>query len=128
MAFGVIQALQEAGESHKKVIGIDALPGEGNGLSEIVNGTLFASMIYPTGGTEAIRTAMAILQRKPYKRDNILGTIVINQDNAGLMMLQSNKIQEQQEDIDKRQKLIVEQNKIRSEEHTSELQSREKLV
>lgn len=119
MAFGVIQALQEAGESHKKVIGIDALPGEGNGLSEIVNGTLFASMLYPTGGTEAIRTAMAILQRKPYKRDNILGTIVINQDNAGLMMLQSNKIQEQQEDIDKRQKLIVEQNKIYRDQQTT---------
>lgn len=119
MAFGVIQALREAGENHKRVIGIDALPGEGNGLSEIVNGTLFASMLYPTGGTEAIRTAMAILQRKPYKRDNILGTVVINQDNAGLMMLQSNKIQEQQEDIDKRQELIVEQNKIYRNQQTT---------
>src|SRR5690606_29218589 len=119
MVFGVIQALREACENHKRIIGIDALPGEGNGLSEIVNGTLFASMLYPTGGTEAIRTAMAILQRKPYKRDNILGTVVINQDNAGLMMLQSNKIQEQQEDIDKRQELIVEQNKIYRNQQTT---------
>jgi len=119
MAFGVTQALEEVGENNKKVIGIDALPGEGNGLEAIVNKTLFASMLYPTGGTEAIRTAMAILQRKPYKRDNILGTVVINQDNAGLMMLQSNKIQEQQIDIDKRQQLIVEQKKIyRSQKET----------
>lgn len=119
MAFGVTQALQEAGENNKRVIGIDALPGVGNGLVEIVNGTLFASMLYPTGGTEAIRTAMAILQRKPYKRDNILGTVVINYDNAELLMLQSDKIREQQEDIDKRQELIVEQNKIYRDQRTT---------
>src|SRR5690606_41859446 len=118
MAFGVIQALREAGENHKSVVGIDALPGEGNGLSEIVNGKLVASMLYPTGGTAAIRTAMAIFQRKPYKRDNILGTDVINQDNAGLMMLHSNKTQEQQEDIDKRHELIVQQNSIYRDQQT----------
>lgn len=112
MAFGVKDALQEIGENKKRVIGIDALPGEGNGLEAIVHGNLFASLLYPTGGTEAIRTAMAILQLKPYKRDNLLGTLVIDQDNAGLMLLQSNKIQQQQHDIDKRQELINTQNKI----------------
>lgn len=119
MAFGVMQALREADVNDKKVIGIDALPGEGNGLEGIVDGTLFASMLYPTGGTEAVRTAIAILQRQPYKRDNILGTVVIDRDNAGLMMLQSNKIQEQQKDIDKRQELIVEQNKIYRNQKTT---------
>ncbi|MBE8713033.1 substrate-binding domain-containing protein [Sphingobacterium hungaricum] len=109
MALGVKQALDEQGIDRIKIVGVDALPGAGNGLEEIMKGNLYASMLYPTGGTEAIRTAMAILNKQPYKRENILGTLVINKENAGLMILQSNKIQEQQKDIDKRQELIVEQ-------------------
>ncbi|TJZ63019.1 response regulator [Sphingobacterium olei] len=119
MALGVRQALDESGPHDIKIIGVDALPGPDNGLEEITKGTLFASMLYPTGGTEAIRTAIAILEKKPYKRENILGTLVINKENAGLMALQSNKIQEQQEDIDKRQQLIIEQNEIYQSQKTT---------
>lgn len=119
MAFGAIQALRENGNDKKKIIGIDALPGAKNGLEEIANGTLYASMLYPTGGTEAIRTAIAILEKTPYKRENILGTLVINKENANLMMLQSNKIQEQQKDIDKRQEFIVKQNQIYNNQKTT---------
>jgi len=112
MAIGVREALAEPGVPGPKIIGVDALPGGGNGLEEIIQGRLFASMLYPTGGTEAIRTAIAILEKRPYKRENILGTLVINGENAEPMVLQSNKIREQQQDIDKRQKLIAEQAKI----------------
>lgn len=109
MALGVKQALDEQGIDRIKIVGVDALPGAGNGLEGIMKDNLYASMLYPTGGTEAIRTAMAVLNKQPYKRENILGTLVIDKENAGLMILQSKKIQEQQKDIDKRQELIVEQ-------------------
>ena len=112
MALGVNQALSDQHGEMPKIIGVDALPGAGNGLEEITKGTLYASMLYPTGGTDAIRTAIAILNRMPYNRENILGTLVINKENAGIMALQSNKIQEQQKDIDKRQELLNEQNRI----------------
>ena len=119
MAFGTIQALKEAGINNKKVIGVDALSGTGNGLENIANGTLYASMFYPTGGTEAVRTAISILEQKPYIRENILKTLVINKENASLMILQSNKIKEQQKDIDKRQDLIVRQYKIYNSQKTT---------
>ncbi len=112
MATGVQQAYAEAGYADRKILGIDALPGVGNGLEAVTQGMLYASMLYPTGGAEAIRTAIAILEKKPFTRDNILGTLVIDQTNAALMALQSQKIKEQQEDIDKRQQLIAAQQEI----------------
>ncbi len=112
MAKGIQQAYAEAGYPDRKIVGIDALPGAGNGLEAVTDGILYASMLYPTGGAEAIRTAIAILEKKPFTRDNILGTLVIDQANAALMGLQSQKIKDQQEDIDKRQQLIAVQQEI----------------
>jgi len=113
MAMGVKKALDEA-QSKKdiKIIGVDALPGPGNGLEQIMQGHMYASMLYPTGGTEAIRIALAIINNQPYKRENILATSVIDKTNAELLALQSHKIQQQQIDIDKRQEFITEQNRI----------------
>lgn len=118
MAMGIQQALRENGFVHQKIIGVDALAGPANGLQQIQEGQLFASLLYPTGGAEAIRTAIAILEKKPYVRDNILQTAVIDKENAELMILQSAKIQEQQLDIDKRQALIAEQQKIYQSQQT----------
>lgn len=113
MALGVRESLTQFGQGNNTIIiGVDALPGPGNGLEQINNNHIQASMLYPTGGAEAIRTAVAILQKKPYQRDNLLGTLVIDSNNSQLMTLQSDKIQDQQADIDKQQALITEQNKI----------------
>ncbi len=94
------------------IIGVDALPGKNNGLEQISNGKMNASILYPTGGTESIRTAISIINKLPYNRDNILGTLVIDKTNAKLLEMQYNKIKDQQNDIDKRQQLIIEQTKI----------------
>ena len=113
MAMGVKKALDEAQlQKDIKIIGVDALPGPGNGLEQIIQGHMYASMLYPTGGTEAIRTALAIIHNQPYRRENILATAVIDRTNAELLALQSQKIQQQQVDIDKRQEFITEQNRI----------------
>ncbi|WP_343563961.1 substrate-binding domain-containing protein [Sphingobacterium sp.] len=113
MAMGVKKALDEVQlQKEIKIIGVDALPGPGNGLEQIMQGHMYASMLYPTGGTEAIRTALAIINNQHYKRENILATAVIDRTNAELLALQSQKIQQQQADIDKRQEFITEQNRI----------------
>ncbi|WP_084823180.1 substrate-binding domain-containing protein [Sphingobacterium sp. Ag1] len=113
MAMGVKKALDEAQiKKDIKIIGVDALPGPGNGLEQIIQGKMFASILYPTGGAEAIRTALAIINHQNYRRENILATSVIDKTNAELLALQSDKIKQQQLDIDKRQEFITEQNKI----------------
>jgi len=113
MALGTYQALQKLSPEHSiDIVGVDALPGENNGLDQVANGVLNASMLYPTGGKEAIRTALAILNKQPYQRENILNTMVINSTNVQLMKMQADKISNQQQDIDKQQALLAEQKQI----------------
>ena len=113
MALGTYQALQEAiPDNDIKIVGVDALPGDRNGLQFVADRMLDASMLYPTGGKECIQTAMAILQDRPYQRENILGSLVVDSANVQLMKLQADKIIDQQADIDEQQQLFAEQQRI----------------
>jgi signal transduction histidine kinase/AraC-like DNA-binding protein len=95
-----------------KFIGVDALPGSGGGLQLVDEKTLDASVVYPTGGKEAIVTAFKILNKEPFSRENILESQVIDSSNVQLMKMQWNKINSQQNDILKQQALIQEQKEI----------------
>jgi signal transduction histidine kinase/DNA-binding response OmpR family regulator len=95
-----------------KVYGVDALPGNGGGLQMVANKTINASVLYPTGGKEAIMTAFRILNREPFARENILQSLVIDSTNVKLMQLQWNKIESQQKDIEKQQSLLADQQAI----------------
>lgn len=113
MAKGSYTALQHSYPGNRiKIVGVDALPGKENGLEQIANGHITASMLYPAGGVEAIRTAVAILKKRPYKRENLLYTLVIDSNNVQLMRMQAEKIDSQQQDIDKQQALLKEQQSI----------------
>src|SRR5690606_219747 len=113
MALGTYRALNETWPgNHIKIVGVDALPGNNNGLQFVAEGILDASMLYPTGGKECIQTALAILNDQPYQRENILGTLVVDASNVQLMKLQTDKIISQQADIDKQQQLFTEQQRI----------------
>jgi len=81
-------------------VGIDGIPGTGQGIQAVEEGILDASMLYPTGGSEAIRVALAILNNLPYDKNNKLQTIVINEDNARILHLQMKKIESLQGNID----------------------------
>ncbi len=120
MALGIQEVLKQTDTTAKKiVIGVDALSGPGNGLEQVIKGNLQASMLYPTGGAEAIRTAAAILEKEQYQRDNILSTLVIDSSNANLLAMQAKKIEIQQEDIDRQQHLIAEQSQIYNNQKTT---------
>ncbi|MNX33121.1 Sensor histidine kinase TodS [compost metagenome] len=92
-----------------KIIGVDALPGKGAGLEMVSSGVIDASILYPTGGKEAINTAFKILNKEPFLKENTLTSLVIDPSNVELMKLQWNKIRSQQKDIERQQTLLDEQ-------------------
>lgn len=82
-------------------VGIDGIPGTGRGIQAVEDGVLNASLLYPTGGAEAIRLALSILNNLPFEKQNDLHTIVINNDNARILHNQMKKVNSLQESIDK---------------------------
>jgi signal transduction histidine kinase/DNA-binding response OmpR family regulator len=110
LAFGAFKVCKKLGISERiKIIGVDGLPGENGGIELVEKGILKATILYPTGGVEAIQTAVNILTNKPYKKETDLSTTIIDSTNVRIMRLQNEKVLSQQEDIDKRQKKIEEQ-------------------
>lgn len=119
MADGVKEVLQRLLLSKKiKVIGVDALAGNGGGLDMVYNRTIDASLLYPTGGREAIITAFKILNKEPYRRENVLQSLVIDSTNVQLMKMQVSKINSQQNDILRQRTLLAEQATIYKSQQT----------
>jgi ribose transport system substrate-binding protein len=72
-AHGAYLAAKEAGrEKEMKFVGIDALPHEG--ILYVRQGILDVTFQYPTGGAEAIQTALDLLAGKPAPKKIVLGT------------------------------------------------------
>ncbi|WP_243732229.1 substrate-binding domain-containing protein [Pedobacter duraquae] len=110
MASAAKQVLKTLGISNKiKIIGVDALPGQGGGLEMIDSKIINASILYPTGGKEAIATAFQILTKAPFNKENILQSVVIDSSNVKLMKIQWDKVSSQQKDIERQQTVLQEQ-------------------
>jgi signal transduction histidine kinase/AraC-like DNA-binding protein/ABC-type xylose transport system substrate-binding protein len=110
IALEVYKICKQAGVEKKiKIIGVDGLPSDSLGMGMVANKFLAATVMYPTGGQEAIITALKILEHKPYHKENLLATSIIDSNNVRIMRLQNNKAVAQQQDIDKRQQKIEEQ-------------------
>ena len=95
-----------------KIIGIDGLPTEGGGLDMVANKQITSTILYPTGGQEAIQTAINILEGNPYQKENHLITTVIDSSNVRIMRQQNNKVIAQQKDIDIKQQQIEQKDLI----------------
>jgi signal transduction histidine kinase/DNA-binding response OmpR family regulator len=96
-------------DKNYKIIGVDGLPVDTLGMGMVANKFISATVLYPTGGQEAIMTSLNILEKKPFRKENPLTTTVIDSTNVRIMMLQHEKMLAQEKDIDKRQKRIEEQ-------------------
>jgi signal transduction histidine kinase/DNA-binding response OmpR family regulator len=103
-AYPIIQ--QQGRADSMFLLGIDGIPGTGRGIQAVEDGILDASMLYPTGGSEAIRLAKAILEGLPFKKENTLETIVINKTNATILHNQMKKVFSLQESIDEQVALL----------------------
>jgi signal transduction histidine kinase/DNA-binding response OmpR family regulator len=89
-----------------RIIGVDGLAGPGNGLQLVEDGVLNATMLYPTGGEEAIRTALHILRHEPFEKENMLETMVIDSANVGPMRAQTEQLALQQHDLRRQQQQL----------------------
>ncbi len=82
-AHGAYMAASQEGKGREKqikFIGIDALPTEG--VKYVKDGVLTATFQYPTGGKEAIETALKVLNKQPFEKTVTLGTRIFTKDNA----------------------------------------------
>lgn len=61
MAYGAHLALEKLGISGIRLVGLDGFPGENGGLQLVEQGVIDATVTCPTGGTEAIRYAVDII-------------------------------------------------------------------
>jgi len=80
-AHGAYLAAKAAGrEKSMLLVGIDALPHEG--VAYVKQGILSATFQYPTGGAEAIETALKILKGESVPKQITLGSRLFTKENA----------------------------------------------
>ena len=101
IAPGAYRAAKKVGrEKEMLFVGIDALPGKGNGLELVLDSVLNATFIYPTNGDKVMQLAMNILEKKPYPRETVMNTAVVDHTNAHVMQLQTTHIAELDQKIE----------------------------
>ena len=90
MAAGAHDAAADRGrEDEMLFVGVDAIAGEGLGLDMVRKGVLDATFIYPTGGDKVVQAAMAALEKRPFPRETLLSTALVNGNNARIMQMQT---------------------------------------
>jgi ABC-type sugar transport system, periplasmic component len=78
-AHGAYLAAKAAGrEGEMKFVGVDALPQEGQ--MYVKQGLLDATFLYPTGGKEAVETAMKILKGEEVEKKIVLPTQIFTKE------------------------------------------------
>jgi len=97
MALGAWETAKELGLENKiKFVGVDALNTPNGGIELVKKGILQATILYPTGGNEALRLALKIYNKEPVTKNNLLNTIVIDRINAEIIESQLDKVDQQQ--------------------------------
>lgn len=82
-AHGAYLAAKQAGREKEMIfVGIDALPQEG--VAYVKEGILDATFQYPTGGAEAIDTALKILTGEKVPKDITLGSRLFDKETVDL--------------------------------------------
>lgn len=97
-------------DSQAITIGIDGLPGENGGLQLVANGDLDISLLYPTGGEEAIETAIRVLEGKSVRKQIELPTVIIDEKNCDNLLAHAQKLKRQQKQVDTFDGLLAERN------------------
>ncbi|MFV8341629.1 substrate-binding domain-containing protein [Flavobacterium sp. XS2P39] len=104
-------AKQKKREKKIKFIGVDGINGPNGGIQLVKDGVLESTVLYPTGGSEAIKLALRIVGKEIVPKNNKLNTLLIDSLNADIMSNQFDKITIQQSDIEQQQSIIKNQEK-----------------
>jgi ABC-type sugar transport system substrate-binding protein/DNA-binding response OmpR family regulator/nitrogen-specific signal transduction histidine kinase len=116
MAEGAYEVYRNSKGTQPAIIGVDGLPDAG---MQFVSGKIItATMLYPTGGEEAIRTALKILNKERFIKENILQTTVIDSTNVRIMQMQAAKTDSQQQQIERQTSMLQEQKRIYNNQRT----------
>lgn len=107
LALKIAGLYKSKGIGAPRIIGVDGLPGKDGGMELVANKTITATMFYPTGGEEAIRTAMKILNKESFRKENNLQTTVIDSTTVRYMQLQADKLTSQQQSIERQQDMLL---------------------
>lgn len=117
MALSAWETLRQMGlENNIKIIGVDALNTPNGGIDLVKKGVLTASILYPTGGNEALKLALRIHNKESFPKNNLLSTIVIDRTNAEIIENQLDKVDQQQNVIEQQLEAI----KIQEQEYASQ--------
>lgn len=112
MAYSMYQYCRDKNIPNVRFIGVDASPYPDAGIDLVSRGVLSASLLYPSGGKEAISMAANILAGGKAPRQTLLQTVLIDSSNVKLMRLQIDKIQAQHQEIEQQQSLLQEQRRL----------------
>lgn len=119
MALGAYEVLNKYNPVRNvRIIGVDGLPGPGGGMKMVSDRIITATLLYPTGGEEAIQVAARILNKEDVKKDNYLQTSVVDSTNVRLLSLQAGKLLSQQQEIERQQTVLSEQKRIYNNQRT----------
>ncbi|WP_338647392.1 substrate-binding domain-containing protein [Flavobacterium sp. KS-LB2] len=99
----------EKAKNKIKFIGVDGVNGPNGGIQLVKDGVLESTVLYPTGGSEAIKLALKIANNEIVPKNNKLNTILIDSVNADIMSNQFDKITIHQSDIEQQQSIIKSQ-------------------
>ena len=81
-----------------RIIGIDAAPEIG--IKAVADSVIDATFLYPTEGYRLIRTALNILNGRPYEREKILPlSSAVDLSNADILLLQNESLMEEKSKI-----------------------------
>ena len=100
MAMGAWRAVRDAKmEGQVKIIGVDGLPGPGEGIEAVQQGKFAGTCVYPTQGEKIILLALDILEGRPYERQNHLKGMMITPENVEMTALYSDELMKQGQDL-----------------------------
>ena len=100
MANGAYRAAAELKQEQRvRILGVDGLPGEGEGIEAVRKGMFAGTCVYPTHGELIVRLALDILSGKPYERENYLQGMMITPDNVETVALYTGELKRQYEDM-----------------------------
>jgi ABC-type sugar transport system substrate-binding protein/DNA-binding response OmpR family regulator/nitrogen-specific signal transduction histidine kinase len=117
MALSAWETAKTVGLEKKiKFIGVDGLNTVNGGIELVKSGVLDGTILYPTGGNEALKLALKMYNKEPIAKNNILNTIVIDKNNAEIIENQMDKVDQQQAVIDSQQGAI----KVQEKEYASQ--------
>ncbi|HWJ29040.1 MAG TPA: substrate-binding domain-containing protein, partial [Flavisolibacter sp.] len=106
LASKIADIYKQKGLPRPKIIGVDGLPGKGEGMQLVQDKMITATLLYPTGGEEAIRLALKILNGQSIEKEKLLQTTVIDSANVRIMQLQAAKSASLQTQNERQQNLL----------------------